>query len=198
MSNLPTDKNVMMVSEVANVLMVTTRTINRYVSKLFPELVTHGNMTWLTESQVTQIKLDLEKNKHLDTSVTLPKTKLEKTLLVQQALNILNEEVEELKSKVENQQLQIEEQKPKVESFEALMDTEELTDMGQTAKILGTGRNRLFALLREKNILMHDNIPYQTYQNRGYFEVRKAVKNDQNYSVTFVTPKGVDYIRGYL
>jgi len=70
--------------------------------------------------------------------------------------------------------------------------------MNDVAKCLGIGRNKLFALLREKKIIRSNNTPYQEYIDRRYFEVKeKPIKMGEsviNYAQTFVTPKGVDYI----
>ena len=79
----------MTISEVSESLNVTPRTIRRYVEKIYPGHMRHGFVTLLNEEQVTVIKLDLEKNKHLDTSVPLPKTELEENLIIQQAQNFL-------------------------------------------------------------------------------------------------------------
>ncbi|WP_176121907.1 phage antirepressor KilAC domain-containing protein, partial [Clostridium beijerinckii] len=73
---------------------------------------------------------------------------------------------------------------------------------GHVAKVLGIrrmGRNRLFALLRDKKVLDKNNIPYQQYVDLGYFRVL-----EQKYSVpsgetkinikTMVFQKGIDFI----
>ncbi len=64
----------MTISELAIAFGVDSRIVTRYVNKLFPDKIKNGVQTFLNENESTQIKLDLEKNKHLDTSVKLPKT----------------------------------------------------------------------------------------------------------------------------
>ncbi len=94
---------------------------------------------------------------------------------------------------------------PKAAAYDAFMDGTNLQTMNDVAKCLGIGRNKLFALLREKKIIRSNkkiirsnNTPYQEYIDRGYFEVKeKPIKMGDasfNYAQTFVTPKGVDYI----
>lgn len=87
---------------------------------------------------------------------------------------------------------------PKAEAYDTFMDGSNLQPMNDVAKCLGIGRNKLFALLREKKIIRSNNTPYQEYIDRGYFEVKeKPIKMGEsviNYAQTFVTPKGVDYI----
>ena len=188
----------MTIAEVANVFDVTTKTIRKYVDKLFPDHMNHGVTTYLTETQVTAVKLELEKNHHLNRSVSLPKTELEEMILIQQAQELLGLRIHRLKEQNRQLQLEIQEQKPKAESFDTFIDSDGLSDMSQTAKLLGTGRNRMMNILRGKSILMSNNTPFQQYVNSGYFEVKKIVKNGKNFNVSLCTPKGVDYIRKQL
>lgn len=99
---------------------------------------------------------------------------------------------------LEEKEKQIALMKPKSEAFDAFMDGSNLQPMNDVAKCLGIGRNKLFALLREKKIIRSNNTPYQEYIDRGYFEVKeKPIKMGDasfNYAQTFVTAKGVDYI----
>ena len=50
--------------------------------------------------------------------------------------------------------------------------------------------------------LKADNIPYQTYMERGWFKVTEKIKNtaygDKLYAVTLVTPKGQVAIVGLV
>lgn len=91
---------------------------------------------------------------------------------------------------------------PKAEAYDTFMDGSNLQTMNDVAKCLGQGRNRLFAFLREKKVLRANNTPYQEYIDRGYFEVKeKPIKMGDatvNMLQTFVTAKGVDYIRKLL
>jgi anti-repressor protein len=91
---------------------------------------------------------------------------------------------------------------PKAEAFDQFMDGSNNQKMNVVAKTLGIGRNKLFELLRERRILMSDNTPYQEFVDRGYFVVKQKpiVMGEQsiNKPQTFVTPKGVEYIRRLL
>ena len=111
-----------------------------------------------------------------------------------QALEAKNKALEqsnEAKTKV------IEEAKPKVEAHDALMSANGLYSMRNAAKILGTGQNKLFKLLREHQVLMHNNIPYQSYINSSYLVVKSTTIRNGNeaYPQTFVTPKGLIWLR---
>lgn len=97
----------------------------------------------------------------------------------------------------------LEEAKPKVAFYDAVAEAKDTIDMGDVAKVLnipGMGRNNLFAFLRGKKILMHDNQPYQEYVSRGYFRTIEASFTTANGAVhpvlkTVVFQKGLDFIR---
>jgi len=172
-------KDLMSVSEIAFSLGVNSRTITRYVNKLFPNKIKNGKQTLLDEKEVTLIKLDLDKNKHLDTSVQLPKTKLEKTLLVQQAMGFLNEEIDELKRKVEDQALELKEAQPKIEfvnHIEVSKDSISVADFSRLLNKKGVkiGQNRLFKYFYDQKYLMDSDKPYQKWMDQGLFEVKKV------------------------
>lgn len=94
--------------------------------------------------------------------------------------------------------------KPKADFYDTVANTESLTSFADTAKLLdkGIGRNKLMKLLREKKILQKDNIPYQSYVDRGYFKVVEscymANENKVVSYTTYVKQKGIDYIRKLL
>lgn len=108
----------------------------------------------------------------------------------------------------ENEALEKEnaEMRPKAEFFDAVADSKDAIEIGKVAKVLnfsGIGRNKLFEILRDKGILMKNNIPYQKYIDNGCFrtieqkystpdgEIRISIK-------TLVYQKGVDFIRKTL
>lgn len=94
--------------------------------------------------------------------------------------------------------------KPKADFYDTVASTDSLLSMNDTAKILnmGVGRNKLFKLLRDKKILMKDNMPYQRYVDAGYFKVVESYYMAGDNSVvsktTYVRQRGVDYIRKLL
>ena len=98
------------------------------------------------------------------------------------------------------------EQKHKVDFYDAVADSKTAVPMDQVAKVLaipGIGRNKLFEFLRDSGILQYNNIPYQTFVDRGYFRVveTKFTKPDGSTNInikTLVYQKGIDYIRKKL
>lgn len=89
---------------------------------------------------------------------------------------------------------------PKAEFFDAVASSNDAISVSDTAKMLGTGQNRLFRSLRDKKILMRDNRPYQKYMDAGYFRLieqkydRPGGETGIGFK-TLVTQKGVDFIR---
>jgi phage antirepressor YoqD-like protein len=91
---------------------------------------------------------------------------------------------------------------PKAEQFDKFISGENYQDMNTTAKVLGWGRNKLFAELRQRKILMSDNRPYQRYIDAGYFVVKeKPIQMGGqviNKPQTYVTAKGVSWLEKLL
>ena len=101
---------------------------------------------------------------------------------------------------LENEKLiaQAKENEPKVKAFNELMQSKDALDFLTFSKIIGIGRTKLFAKLRELNVLRADNTPYQKYVDSGYFRVIESsyTQNDATriYTKTMILPKGQKYI----
>ena len=94
---------------------------------------------------------------------------------------------------------------PKAAFFDAVADSPDAIDMGEAAKVLnmGLGRNGLFAALRERGVLMRDNIPYQEFIDMGYFRTieQRYSKPDGSVHIgikTVVYQKGLEFMRRAL
>ena len=179
----------MTVKEVSKILRLDSRTIQLKVKELFPDEVINGKTTYLNESQVTMVKLDLEKKFEV-------KTGLEKKLLIKQGYDLLMEEVHSMQG-------QIEEMKPKAEFYDQVAGSKDAIDMGTVANVLNIkdmGRTKLFRKLRELGILKENNQPYREFIDRGHFRTieQTFTKPDGSTHVnikTVVYQKGVDFIR---
>lgn len=90
----------------------------------------------------------------------------------------------------------IEELQPQLHIAETVGNVKGYYDMGDFAKILDIdklGRNNMFKWLREKKILMTDNVPYQSYVK--YFKVVPTVaSNGYKSNKTLLRPNGIEYI----
>lgn len=122
------------------------------------------------------------------------------------ALKMADQTIERLK---ENNAILLEDNqrmKPKEEFFDAVAGSKDAIEIGKVAKVLnypGVGRNKLFEILRDKGVLMRDNIPYQKYIDNGCFRTveQKYHTPDGETRInikTLVYQKGVDYIRKML
>ena len=115
---LPFGEKRMTVKEVADALGVSRDLVEKRIRELMPDRMKQGETTYLTEAEVTAIKMRIEQNSSLATSddrrklADMPKTVLEKQLLIRQAMALQDEMIAELQS-------QLALAAPKVESFEA-------------------------------------------------------------------------------
>lgn len=122
---------------------------------------------------------------------------IEKTLLTPDFIIKLATELKEEREKVKVLA-------PKAGFYDTVANSESLLSMGDVAKTLdmGIGRNKLFALLRDKGVLNQHNIPYQRYIDAGYFKLIEntfmAGDNQVVSTTTYVKQKGIDYIRKVL
>ena len=119
--------------------------------------------------------------------------------LVKKSMKYLEEKCNALLE--ENQEM-----KPKAEFFDQVASSKTAIQMSEVAKVLnypGYGRNRLFEFLRNKKVLMANNIPYQKYVDCGYFRVieQKYTKPNGDTAInikTLVYQKGINFIKKLL
>ena len=95
---------------------------------------------------------------------------------------------------------------PKAEFFDAVANTEDTISVQYAAKLLnaGMGQNRLFDWMRDNELIMDDNTPYQRYIDAGYFRVveRKGWVDGQGVrhptTQTRITQRGLAYLQKRL
>jgi len=173
------------IKEISKMIDVPTQTIKNSVRKNFPNLMINGSTTRLNEQEVSVIskQLKVAHNSNLSSTGQVAMTELEETEVVVNAMRILNRKVQSLQ--------------PKAEKYDLLMDVKNNIDVEKFAKSVGIGRNTMFKQLRDIGLLISGsskNIPYQRYIEQGIFEVIQTVKNEQSFSKTLITPKGINYI----
>lgn len=106
----------------------------------------------------------------------------------------------DLADKVEEQNAVIKKLEPKADFHDAVTSAINCQTVQEAAKVLGTGQNRLFKWLRENGMLMHDNQPYQSAIDAGYFRMVEKQYNDKRgeshtYTQTLITGKGLAHIQ---
>ena len=112
----------------------------------------------------------------------------------------------ELKAEKEKRKVleeKVECDKPLVDFATQVSETSDLVDMAQMSKLardenINIGRNKLFAWLKDKKILLSNNTPYQRFIDQNYFAVKEVVKNTaygtKTFPKTYITGKGQIYI----
>ncbi|NYZ70065.1 phage antirepressor KilAC domain-containing protein, partial [Endozoicomonas sp. SM1973] len=74
--------------------------------------------------------------------------------------------------KVQEQTKQIEVLTPKAEFHDQVIQSDDAITVAEAAKIMGTGRNRLFKFLRDIKWVTYFNEPYQRLIEKGYLDVK--------------------------
>lgn len=128
--------------------------------------------------------------------------------LIARALVMAQKKIELREQQLKEKDAQLKLQKPKVDFADHVTDSDNAIDMGTFAKYaqkqgITMGRNTLFKWLRDRGVLMDNNVPYQRYLNAGWFRVIENIYNTDSgqYTTpkTLVTGKGqvalINYIR---
>lgn len=125
--------------------------------------------------------------------------------LMARALVVAQATLKRKEQRIKELELKTEEDAPKVDFFNAVVDSKDAISMDKVAKTLnmGVGRNKLFEFLRDKKVLMPNNNPYQRYVDLEWFrciESRYSLPNGDTkiYIKTVVLQKGLDGIRKLL
>lgn len=150
--------------------------------------------------QVKQVLKDIRKHGTYMTPETIERTLTDPDFIIKLATTLKEEKEARLIA-----EHKIKELSPKAEFYDTVTGSKDCIDIGQAAKVLnfGKGRTTLFKILREHKILMYDNIPYQTYIDRGYFRVVESKFTKPNGDTciskkTVVYQRGLDFIRRFL
>lgn len=175
---LPFGEKRMTVKEVADALGVSRDLVEKRIRELMPDRMKQGETTCLTEAEVTAIKMRIEQNSSLATSddrrklADMPKTVLEKQLLIRQAMALQDEMIAELQS-------QLALAAPKVESFEALQRSERTMSITAAAKHFGLHpKTQVFPYLRDMKYLTVRDLPTQAAIDADYLSLREAECGD--------------------
>lgn len=198
MNELELNEKKMTTKELAEVLNVDVKTIQRAVESLDMnvERVGSSHTMMFNEAQATKIKLEIQN--HSKVNELTPKTNLERMLIIQQAMQFQQEMIQELQDKVAKLE-------PAANFAYQICSSKDAIDIGSCAKVLNRniGRNNLFEFLRNRKILQSDNIPYQKFIDLGYFRVIETKFTLPSGEIkislkTLVLQKGVAYINKIL
>lgn len=156
-----------------------------------------------TEAQATQIKQAIEHSGRNDLESIQNVSKITTELeMAERTVEVLQWQ----RDKLNELGLKLKEAEPKIACYDQCMTANNALDMTTIAKIMNNpryGRNRIFRLLRERKVIMGNNLPYQSFITNGYFRVyeepyKTSVNGKEitnvNYK-TVVTQRGMDLIR---
>lgn len=110
---------------------------------------------------------------------------------------------ERLNAETAEQKRKLKDQEAPVAIYNLAISAQNSMSMQEVAKSLGTGRTKLYEILREEGIIMKNStMPYQRYLDNGYFKVteRPRASGDTivNDPATRVYAKGFDFIARLL
>lgn len=164
----------MTTKETAEALGVSESTIQRHAKEL--GLTENGKPTELDEKSVTIIKTRIERSGRNDLRnvAELPNVSTDLEMM------ILDARVSEWKTRrIEELQKQLSIATPKVESFDALMRSENTMSITSAAKHFGVHpKTQVFPYLRELGYLTSKDLPTQAALDAGYLAVREVKGND--------------------
>lgn len=173
------------------VLSITKRNPERYkISRNFKK--------WITKTVIPSIRLE---GGYIDKEEKVITGELSEDELIYKAMQMMDKKIHRLEEEKILLQNENAEMKPIVSLVDKFINTNGYYDVGTYAKILESkelGRTRLFSWLRDKKILMKDNVPYQNYTK--YFKVIPVVNkfNGQTNYKTLIKPEGITYIYNKL
>jgi phage antirepressor YoqD-like protein len=184
----------MTVREVADALGVTDEAIKKHIRELYPNLMRNGIATYLSESQVMEIKQKM-----------LPTTEVVGALTDMEAGMMAVRAMEHFKARFEQEQVlrQAAESRlaiaePKAETLDKITATDSDISVRELAAILAVqylGQNNLFQKLREDGYIDGQNRPYRQYVEAGlmYEKEYYAPQLDATKTQLRITQKGVAY-----
>lgn len=110
---------------------------------------------------------------------------------------------ERLAIETTEQKKKLKEQEAPIAIYNLAISAKNTMSMQEVAKSLGTGRTRLYEILREESVVMKEStLPYQRFLDAGYFKVseRPRASGDTvvNDPATRVYAKGFEYIAKLL
>jgi anti-repressor protein len=118
--------------------------------------------------------------------------------VVERGMQWLKYENSKLTRQIERKDRQLDKAQPAIEFTNAVHNSYDCITVGEFAKLIKTGQNRLFEFLKQKDYLMRNNQPYQKYLDMGVFRtIEKTMRTpfgDKLYIQTLITPSGQTYL----
>jgi phage antirepressor YoqD-like protein len=170
----------MTISEIALVLGVSRDLIEKRVNELFPDKMKKGVTTYLSEAEVTMVKMRIQQNSSLATSddhrrlADMPSTELEMMILDQRISEWKTRKIHELQSQLETAAEKIAIDAPKVESFDALQRSESAMSITTVSRMFNLHpRIQVFPYLKHMEYLTKKGLPTRIAIEAGYLAQRE-------------------------
>ena len=128
------------------------------------------------------------------------KTQIVETPKIPQSYAAALMEAGRLAMELEVASAKIEADAPLVQYAEAVQHSNTSIEFNEFAKMMGTGRTRLFRAMRECGVIMKNStLPYQKWCDAGYFEVSQEITGDGKLiPFALVTGKGQIWLKQRL
>ena len=192
----------MTIKELAEALNVSRGLIEKRTRELFPDKMKNGYRTHFTVQEVTAIGLRIKENSSLATSddrkrvIDMPKTQLEKNLLIQQAFTFLKEEETLLRVELTEAKEQLQIQAPKVELAETCLRTDKEMSIRNAGKHLNIPQKAFFKMMRDNGYLTKKNIPTQKAINRKVLTLKTGSDDKNNWAQAVMSMDNIMNFQG--
>jgi phage antirepressor YoqD-like protein len=158
--------------EVAAALRVSIETVRSNGKVLFPELFEKGRTASFNEAQTTAIKLRITGHHNLQSTLGVKnaRTRLERNMIILEAMKILQEDNESLKAENAEQAERLLAAEPKADVLDKMTAGKGDVSVRDLAAILAVphlGQNKLFERLRKDGYIDSLNRPYRQYVESG-------------------------------
>lgn len=182
-------KKLMTVKEVSEALGVSSDTIKNCIRRLMPNKMQNGKTTYLSEVEVACISRELKNNVKVTEQLTYEaasqvkntSTELE---IIGNALSafkdlqkLYTQKEVEYKAIIAQKDKQLVEQKPKVQWYDDVADSENLTEISTIGKLTKVGAKKIYALLAADRVIykkFDDGVEYYASYS-GYDKYFKSI-----------------------
>ena len=165
----------MTISQISEILEVTTEAIKKHIRELWPNKMKDGVLTMLSEYEITEIKKRMKPT----TAVVAAQTALDIEEMTIKVITYHKAEAEKYKAQLENEKWLRAIEAPMVESFHELQRSEKTMKITDAAKHFGLHvKTQVYPYLRAMKYLNQDDTPSQSALDAGYLAIRQARCHD--------------------